>query len=402
VTTVTQKGRILQLDVLRGVAILLVLCGHMVVWRDNAGWAAPLARVLQTGGWTGVDLFFVLSGFLIGGLLFREIRRDGSLKAGRFLVRRAFKIWPAYFVFLAFIIGRSVRHAPTAWAGIRPLMPNLVHLQNYLGTSESTPWAHTWSLAVEEHFYLALPLLLLVLCRTGRVAWVPPVTLFVALACLGMRLALWNTPYTFLTHYMPTHLRVDSLMFGVLLAYAANLRPNLLAFVPRYRPALIAIGVVLIAPSFWWSMGDRFVFTFGYTLNYLGYGCILIACADAETGLLGRLMTGAAARVVGFIGFFSYSIYLWHWEAREQILYRFHSIHRHGATAFFALTATDVVLATALGVISAKLVEQPFLMFRDRLFPSRATAVPVPQATFETAAPGESSSVAEHAATQVG
>ena len=122
---------------LRGLAILLVLCAHEVLWHVHAGWISPVAKALQTGGWTGVDLFFVLSGFLIGGLLFKEIRRDGTLDVRRFLVRRAFKIWPVYFIFLGFVAVKSVRHSPTVWAGLRPLMPNLVHLQNYFGVERA-------------------------------------------------------------------------------------------------------------------------------------------------------------------------------------------------------------------------------------------------------------------------
>lgn len=373
----TGKARNLRLDVLRGVAIVLVLCSHMVVWNENAGGAAPFAQALQMGGWTGVDLFFVLSGFLIGGLLFKEIDRDGTLDVRRFLTRRAFKIWPAYFVFLGYTIVRSARHAPTAWAGIRPLLPNLIHLQNYLGTSDPTPYSHTWSLAVEEHFYLALPILLLALCRWRKVSWVPAITLVIGVACLAMRLRNWGRQYEAVTHYMPTHLRVDSLMFGVLLAYAYHLRPAALAFVPRLRPILVLIGVALVAPMFTRWLSDPLAFTIGYTTNYLGMGCILIACVDAESGLVGRALAGPAGRVLAYIGFYSYSIYLWHMVAREQVLHYLHSYDAHGAGAYFLMTAADIAIATALGVISAKLVEQPFLALRDRVFPSRTPAGPV-------------------------
>ena len=361
---------------LRGVAILLVLCAHEVVWHVHAGWISPVAKALQTGGWTGVDLFFVLSGFLIGGLLFKEIRRDGTLDVRRFLVRRAFKIWPVYFIFLGFVAVKSVRHSPTVWAGLRPLMPNLVHLQNYFGVERLLPWSHTWSLAVEEHFYLALPLLLLVILRFGKLSWVPTVTLAVAIACLGMRLANWNRPYNWFTHYMPTHLRVDSLLFGVLLAYAYNVKPTLLGFVPRMRVPLFLTGLALVAPMFYVPQERRFVFTFGYTLLYLGYGCILIACVDAEAGPLGWALTSRLARLLGFVGFFSYSIYLWHLIARDEVLHYLNSWERHGTAAFLLMTAAHFALSIALGLISAVLIEQPFLSLRNRLFPSRTRMEP--------------------------
>jgi peptidoglycan/LPS O-acetylase OafA/YrhL len=366
------------LDVLRGVAILLVISEHMVLWHTKAGWAAPLAKALQCGGWTGVDLFFVLSGFLIGGLLFKEIVRDGTLDARRFLIRRAFKIWPAYFVFLAFVAARLVRHSPTVIAGLRPLVPNLFHVQNYFTSAMPLAVVHTWSLAAEEHFYLALPLLLLGLCRLGKLSWVPAISALIAIACLGMRLMRWADPFLAQSNYVPTHLRADSLFFGVLLAYVYHLRPAMLAFVPRFRLVLFLVGLTLVVPMFFVPWEKPFVFTFGYTLNYLGYGCVLIASVDATTGPLGWMLTGRMARGVGFVGLFSYSIYLWHFLARDVVLDRMHSMEQTGAGAFFLTTAAHLALSVALGVTSAKLVEQPFLALRDRMFPGRRPLGPGP------------------------
>src|SRR5690348_5392426 len=99
-------GRSLQLDCLRGVAILLVIFTHQVMPYQGAGVLRGVAGLLHRFGWTGVDLFFVLSGFLISGLLFRELQRDGRLRVGRFLIRRGMKIWPAYFVYLAYVFAQ--------------------------------------------------------------------------------------------------------------------------------------------------------------------------------------------------------------------------------------------------------------------------------------------------------
>ena len=371
------NARNLPLDVLRGVAILLVLFSHSVSLHEHAGWAEPVIKILQTGGWTGVDLFFVLSGFLIGGLLLKEINRAGTVDARRFLVRRAFKIWPVYFAFLAFLIARSVRHAPHAWDGIRRLLPNLIHLQNYFGGSERTPWTHTWSLAVEEHFYIALPVLLLFLCRFGKLSWFPVWACsrrWRVLQC-GCRIGI--SPMRGCVSTRRLTCAVDSLVFGVLLAYVYHLRPSFLAFVPKARIALVAGGLALIAPSFYWGLFTPFAYTIGFTLNYLGYGCILIACVDARDDVLGRLLASPLARAVAFIGFYSYSIYLWHDLAREQIIDHLHSIERYGTFAFIWTTAADILLATALGLISAMLIERPFLWLRDRLFPSHTPAGPV-------------------------
>ena len=84
------------LDTLRGIAVLLVLCRHMPLSPKLPEWFLAPLQVLQRGGWAGVDLFFVLSGFLVSSILFREWQRSAKLHAGRFLVRRAFKIYPAF------------------------------------------------------------------------------------------------------------------------------------------------------------------------------------------------------------------------------------------------------------------------------------------------------------------
>src|SRR4051812_44086102 len=96
----TDSRRIIQLDVLRAVGILLVLGRHSPLAPRAAGHFEKFSKYWACIGWSGVDLFFVLSGFLIGGLLFQEIKTHGSLDIRRFLIRRAFKIWPTYFVYL--------------------------------------------------------------------------------------------------------------------------------------------------------------------------------------------------------------------------------------------------------------------------------------------------------------
>ncbi len=135
---------------MRSIAILLVMLGNFRkpftgVWLlDTVSWAAN-----RTGG-RGVDLFFVLSGFLVGGLLLKEYRDTGTMLPWRFLVRRAFKIWPAYYFLIFFHLASD--HHPMATF----FWQNFFHLQNYLGSSIS----QTWTLSVEEHFYFGLALLL--------------------------------------------------------------------------------------------------------------------------------------------------------------------------------------------------------------------------------------------------
>jgi peptidoglycan/LPS O-acetylase OafA/YrhL len=107
---ILSNGRIVQLDLLRGVAILLVLGAHLEIPRPQGVWGSFVALWTQVG-WIGVDLFFVLSGFLISGLLFRELEFHGRIRVGHFLIRRGLKIYPPYAAFLAYVVLWSVTKA---------------------------------------------------------------------------------------------------------------------------------------------------------------------------------------------------------------------------------------------------------------------------------------------------
>ena len=143
--------RLKQLDILRAVAILLVLGRHFDIFEP---W--------HLGGWSGVDLFFVLSGFLISGLLFTEFKSAGQIRVGRFLIRRGFKIYPPFYALTALTVAIKLLHDGNL--RVSELLSDLFYLQSYIPGL----WDHTWSLAVEEHFYLALPLVLIVLCGISR------------------------------------------------------------------------------------------------------------------------------------------------------------------------------------------------------------------------------------------
>src|SRR3954453_12793213 len=145
----TRAGRRLDLDVVRGLAIVLALGWHFSRERSGNAVLDALTWPGHSFGWAGVDLFFVLSGFLLGRLVLTEQARTGRFDGRRFTARRVLKLWPVLYVFLAV----------QALAGSEPwqsyFWQNALHVQNYAGTSLT----HLWSLAVEEHFYLALALL---------------------------------------------------------------------------------------------------------------------------------------------------------------------------------------------------------------------------------------------------
>ena len=349
--------RTAALDTLRGVAVLLVLARHMPVPGALPAWlGVPLAAV-QRGGWAGVDLFFVLSGFLVSGLLFREWTRHGELRAGRFLIRRGFKIYPAFYAMFAVVLLWSVNHG--RWPGFRFVASEALFVQNY----GPALFPHTWSLAVEEHFYLTLPLLLwLVRGKKERpFAVLPWAFAAIATGCLALRVAgAWGQSHAVRASFAPTHLRCDSLLFGVVLAWLVHFHgEKVTRFVRRWNWWLPAGAIALAAPAFIFDLAvTPFLFTFGFTALWFAAGLVLLFAVH-RSGKRGAL---------AWIGFYSYSIYLWHIPVERIFLPLLLPRDLPPQLGMIAYFAASIVT----GVVAAWLVELPFLRLRDRLFPSHS------------------------------
>lgn len=360
------SGRLPQLDVLRAVAILLVLGSHPVVKFDDIVEVIPAAYAWGHIGWSGVNLFFVLSGFLIGGLLFAEMRATGTLDVSRFVIRRAFKIWPAYYVYLLVLVLILIRLDKP----VSILTPFLVHIQNYCGEVETIA-GHTWSLAVEEHFYLALPLLLCFVVRP-RAAILMPGFAVLAIACGWLRFSSGGELPVILTH-----LCIDSLAFGVLLAFLFHFHRTVFDRIARQRALLLVVGFALVARSLSLFTDRREVEAWKLALIpvglYLGYGAILMAMLAMPVSWF----QSWPVRVLTLIGLYSYSIYIWHLD----IAYRL--VQAVGTTEWvqampgwiwwpIGMTAY-VLVAVGAGILMARCIEMPALALRDRLFPRSAT-----------------------------
>ncbi len=364
--------RLIGLDLLRLLAVVLVLGRHMEAAPSD--WQSPLRPVFDwwfAYGGVGVDVFFVLSGFLVSGLLFSEYRRHGQMSVKRFYIRRAWKIYPSFYFLIAFtylyclfVVGEKPRD--------RPIFSEIFFLQSY----QHGFWNHTWTLGVEEHFYIALPLLLLLLVRRNRGAQdpfraIPYLVVVTSIVVLGMRIAtcLLRPEYTFITHAFPTHLRIDALFFGVGIAYAYHFHSDWFrsVFVP-WRYVLIcggtaAIFAVPLAPP----LGGFTGYTFTITQTYLGSAAILIGvvmCQIPRTWLTVALAT---------LGSYSYSIYLWH-----MVLKRWAAPQLRELSVPWAVRITIYLVgAFAIGILMAKLLELPTLRFRDRKYPSRMPEGPL-------------------------
>lgn len=382
------RARSVELDFLRGLAVLFVLFRHPVITADKSGGLVKIASLTERFGWTGVDLFFVLSGFLVGGLLFKEIKTQNTLDMRRFWLRRGLKIWPSYYVFLGVATIQFLRHS-TQPAGtlVWQVVPNLFHIQNYSGT----PFGITWTLAVEEHFYLLLPLVLLLIIRLskrpiGETNTVPYVAVGLMVLCTSLRCMInLNKPFDFFTHVAYTHLRIDSLFWGVFLSYCYHFRPRYTRIFARHPIAWISASCIMILPMALLPLTSPFVWTVGFTLLYLGYGfiCMTLVCASEGRPFFQRLFHHPAAKAVAFVGVYSYSIYLWHANTALDFLgFRLNRapFDRVPDTFLWLFGMMSYVcLAVGVGFVMAKLIEMPMLKLRNRLLPARSTALNDPE-----------------------
>lgn len=370
------------LDLLRAAAILLVLGCHNVMAPAAAGALSPLGTLWHQVGWAGVDLFFVLSGFLVTGLLFDEYRTRGRIDLRRFLVRRGFKIWPAYFVYLA-IVGawlaiKRERGEGGSWA---ELWPNLLHVQNYFGT----PRIHTWSLAVEEHFYLVGGLLAALCLTSARELVVRRFFPLAGALALVVLAALRFQEYTAWgpeqMNLFATHLRFDGLLCGAVLAYWDRFSPARLSAWQAQPGCCLVAGLVLAAPTLMltpeysaWMAGP------GLSLMYIGFGFVLLAARGWEEQRSAlRPRAGLIATALQRIGIASYGIYLWHIDLAQvpvkKAVAMLLSRGVPGEIVWVVTTAAYVLLAYLVGTIVMRVIELPMLALRDSLFPSRTAGV---------------------------
>jgi peptidoglycan/LPS O-acetylase OafA/YrhL len=349
------------LDLLRFVAIVLVLGRHLQAFPpDGNRLMHALVSTWQRGGWIGVDLFFVLSGFLVSGLLFKEYQARGALSIKRFLIRRGFKIYPAFWVFTFVSIALAARrHTLSA----RPVIGELLFLQNYVGRL----WFHTWSLAVEEHFYVGLALLCFWFMEHRRrptFDWIMPVFAVVAVTCLALRILSWRLYPKFDPehHLFPTHLRVDSLFYGVLISYFFHFRPTRLPFLRWSTPRLLFCAACLLAAPFVLSIERSWIVPILFVIAlYVGSGFALIAALRLPA------VSSPILRLARTLGATSYSIYLWHGGLRLWTP----SIIRGalGKSNWYVEAGCYLVGACVVGYAAARVVELPLLSLRDRLFP---------------------------------
>ena len=346
------RGQVPSLDGLRAVAILLVILSHAASCLHGS--AVP-ARFLQVAGWgrVGVDMFFVISGFLITLLLLRESARTGTVSLKGFYLRRGLRILPAYVVFLlgAYLLTRGGVATVNAgdWLAAGTYTTNFV---------PKVGWAvgHTWSLCVEEHFYLLWPLLLLLVSPRRALLLAAAYVLAAPL----IRLLVWTHWSDQLNFEYATITRMDSIAVGCCLAFlvtsgALSRRLKLSGWVAG--AALVFLAGLLLASRFLSLRSQVYYVMLDKSVTALCFAGMIWLMTHHPEGWAGRVLN---AKPLVAVGVLSYSLYLW-----QQPLLNPHSGH------WLCRFPLNLILLPLLALGSYLLVESPFLRWKDRLSASR-------------------------------
>ena len=363
------------LDLLRALAIIVVVIYHAALF----GFKLP-GRV-DRFGWIGVDLFFVLSGYLIGGQLLAPLARDRRINLGRFFARRALRIMPAYFAILAvYFLLPPWREYPEM---SQPLWKFLLSVQN-IALHGGTAFSHAWSLAVEDQFYLALPFLLLFLYRRPRAAIIIPCLIILGGILLRTFLAYRNLDEEGVSFrgfqawiYYPTWTRLDPLVYGVALAAIEKFRPNWWQHLMNCAVWLWLPGLGLIAYALYLGETENLTVAacvWQFPLIAIGMAALLVCAVSPRLPLCRIVIPGAA-----FIASIAYSAYLIQKLVMHGVLQLLHATPeavKGGSIPTISLTSVWGLLLVEVCVYAAATllfftVERPFLQLRRRIAPRK-------------------------------
>lgn len=331
-----------EIDGLRALAVIPVIFFH-------AGFS------LFSGGFVGVDIFFVISGYLITSILINEID-SGNFSIINFYERRARRILPALFLVMLvsaplawlWLIPADMLDFAQSYAAISVFSSNLLFWKEsgyFDVATELKPMLHTWSLAVEEQFYVILPVLLLLLWRFGTKVCVIVLSLC---AVVSLLLAQWGSLQAPSAAFYLLPFRWWELAFGSLTAFYMA-KHNSAGLDPKFREAFCYLGLVLIGISLF-SFDKHTPFPGFYALFPVVGTCLIILFCT-EQSWLGKVL---GSRLLVGIGLVSYSAYLWHQPVFALLK------HRLSAELNVAYTVLLVLFVFVLAYLSWRFVEQPF------------------------------------------
>lgn len=362
-------SRINGLDTLRACAILLVLMYHYMVFVSHE----PSFGFLSEIGWVGVDLFFVLSGYLIGNQIFAGLKSEQGFSLKTFYIRRALRTLPNFYVVLAIYFLFPVEAGGNA---VTPLWKFLTFTQNF-DLKPGSAFSHAWSLSIEEQSYVALPLIAIATIaylKSVRAMWI--VLIFAMVAAAGMRYRMWQQvgdDYTqYYVHiYYSTWCRFDELLPGVALAMLKNFHSPIWTRSLKYGHQSFIAGAVTTAlamvlfTNYSFVEGQGFLWfttTFGYSILACGFAFLTLAGLSPNSYLYRWRIPGASV-----LALWSYALYLVHKPLMNALLRPFQvwDISVKSALGIAAMFALSLLAAYVL----YRLVETPFMRLRDRYFP---------------------------------
>lgn len=365
---IQNSSRLREIDFLRGIAIILVLLRHF-----------PLTSVTTKMGWIGVDLFFVLSGFLVSGLLFKEHIKYGNIKPKLFLIRRGFKIYPIYF--LTFFLYLSIKLVKNQflWKGF---LADIFFVQNYI-MGWGYAYVATWSLAVEEHFYFIFAVVLFFLIKNNffklksnaKTSSFEIGILFLLVVIFLLRCYTnFYQPELMEKNITMTHLRIDSLLFGVLISYFYYFKNEILnVFFKKNKLLLLSVALILLTFTPFIDFEESiFVRTFGFTFLYVAFGIFLIFFLLLENinSVLNKMFSVIGVNYISKIGLASYSIYLIH--GFVAVFFSFLKVYVLKVQInpiIFYLFIT--IVSILVGILMTNYVEKYFLTIREKFYPNR-------------------------------
>lgn len=382
--TRTDSARLRGLDLLRAVAIVLVLMSHYTGFVAHA----PIFGELGKIGWAGVDLFFVLSGYLIGNQILAPVARGETLSLKVFFARRLLRTLPNYYAVLAVYLLAPLMfpHSPILGAGAPPLWQLLSFTQN-IGLAYGQTFTHSWSLCIEEQFYVVMPLAALALARTRqhatrvRIGWY----LLAGAIALGIasRAAAWlahgNDAFAAQVYYS-SFCRFDELLPGVAIAMLRNFYPALFARLLNHGNVLLAAGLTAVAAVLYFirnNIPNEFVTTaFGFSLLAASFG-LLVCAAVSPSCVLNRVrIPGASA-----LALWSYAVYLAHKPIFMALQPELVQLNIDPSLPWCVLAV--MAMGVAGGWLLFRCVETPFMRMRARLYPSNRSVAPADSLTLQ-------------------
>jgi peptidoglycan/LPS O-acetylase OafA/YrhL len=354
--------RLFGLDTLRALAVLVVMFYHLTIFGELPSCILPVTYF----GWMGVDLFFVLSGFLIGQQVLKPYLNGQRPSIMEFYRRRAYRILPAYLVVLAlYFLVPGWREFPR----LAPLWKFLTFTQNLGFTFDSRAFSHAWSLCVEEHFYLVLPLLVTLLMLRPSARTASAVLAFVVFFGIALRTFL-ITHYpddVWVGIYYPSYTRLDGLLAGVTLAIIRTFRSAWWSILMQRGHTLFLTGTLCVGSVVWMFRGHdlgsstgsaMWGVILGFPLLALGLG-LITASSVSTNGVLSHVKVPGAETIATL----AFSLYLVHKAVGHIVMQRFPQITLQQGPASWLLYAITCFSAAWLLHVA---VERPFLRLRDR------------------------------------